>query len=64
MTKPGLLLWLPLLWPDRERPRVGEVELVVIDLAVLCRERQFHRLFPMSSSMTLMYWTGPIRRLK
>lgn len=28
----ALLLWLPLLWPDRERPRKGEVELVVIDV--------------------------------
>ena len=28
----ALLLWLPLLWPDRERPRAGEVELVVIDV--------------------------------
>lgn len=28
----ALLLWLPLLWPDRERPREGEVELVVIDV--------------------------------
>ena len=28
----ALLLWLPLLWPDRERPAKGEVELVVIDV--------------------------------
>lgn len=28
----ALLLWLPLLWPDRERPREGEVELVLIDV--------------------------------
>lgn len=28
----ALLLWLPLLWPDRERPREGEVELLVIDV--------------------------------
>ncbi|MBD9480966.1 DNA internalization-related competence protein ComEC/Rec2 [Pseudoxanthomonas sp. PXM02] len=28
----ALLLWLPLLWPDRERPREGEVELVAIDV--------------------------------
>ena len=28
----ALLLWLPLLWPDRERPREDEVELMVIDV--------------------------------
>lgn len=28
----AVLLWLPLLWPDREKPREGEVELVVIDV--------------------------------
>ncbi|WP_233198751.1 MULTISPECIES: DNA internalization-related competence protein ComEC/Rec2 [Luteimonas] len=35
------LLWLPLLWPDRQLPRAGEVELVVLDvgqgLSVLVR---------------------------
>ena len=37
----ALLLWLPLLWPDRDLPRHGEAELVVIDvgqgLSVLVR---------------------------
>lgn len=28
----ALLLWLPLLWPDRDLPRGGEVELVVTDV--------------------------------
>ncbi len=28
----ALLVWLPLLWPDRHLPRHGEVELVVIDV--------------------------------
>ncbi len=28
----AVLLWLPLLWLDRERPGAGEVELVVIDV--------------------------------
>ncbi len=45
----ALLLWLPLLWPDRERPREGEVELLVIDvgqgLAVLVRTARHALLF-------------------
>lgn len=45
----ALLLWLPLLWPDRELPREGEVELVVIDvgqgLAVLVRTAHHALLF-------------------
>ncbi len=28
----ALLLWLPLLWPDRDLPRHGEVELVMFDV--------------------------------
>lgn len=47
------LLWLPLLWPDRELPREGEAELVVIDvgqgLAVLVR----------TSRHALLYDAGP-----
>ena len=43
----ALLLWLPLLWPGRELPRHGEVELVLLDvgqgLSVLVRTRG-HRL--------------------
>lgn len=43
----ALLLWLPLLWPVRELPRHGEVELVLLDvgqgLSVLVRTRD-HRL--------------------
>jgi len=49
----ALLLWLPLLWPDRERPRVGEVELVVIDvgqgLSALVR----------TANHTLLFDAGP-----
>lgn len=43
----AVLLWLPLLWPVRELPRYGEVELVLLDvgqgLSVLVRTRG-HRL--------------------
>nr|WP_298133536.1 DNA internalization-related competence protein ComEC/Rec2 [uncultured Pseudoxanthomonas sp.] len=49
----ALLLWLPLLWPDRERPRAGEVELVVIDvgqgLSALVR----------TANHTLLFDAGP-----
>ncbi|MEL1266421.1 DNA internalization-related competence protein ComEC/Rec2 [Pseudoxanthomonas putridarboris] len=49
----ALLLWLPLLCPDRELPRQGEVELVVIDvgqgLSVLVR----------TSRHALLYDAGP-----
>lgn len=45
----ALLLWLPLLWPDRELPAHGEVELLVIDvgqgLSVLVRTRQHALLY-------------------
>lgn len=47
------LLWLPLLWPNLESPKEGEVELLVIDvgqgLSVLVRTRQH----------SLLYDTGP-----
>src|SRR5690606_38466404 len=43
------LLWLPLLWPDRELPRHGEAELVMIDvgqgLAVLVRTARHALLY-------------------
>lgn len=45
----AVLLWLPLVWPDRERPRAGEVELVVIDvgqgLSALVRTSRHALLF-------------------
>ncbi len=45
----AMLLWLPLLWPDRELPRQGEAELVVIDvgqgLSVLVRTRHHALLY-------------------
>ncbi len=48
-----LLLWLPLLWPDRELPRHGEAELVVFDvgqgLSVLVR----------TANHALVYDMGP-----
>lgn len=47
------LLWLPLLWPDRDLPGPGEAELVVLDvgqgLAVLIR----------TAGHTVLYDTGP-----
>jgi len=43
----AMLLWLPLLWPARELPRYGEVEVALLDvgqgLSVLVRTRD-HRL--------------------
>ncbi|SOD51036.1 competence protein ComEC [Pseudoxanthomonas wuyuanensis] len=50
------LLWLPLLWPDRELPAQGEAELVMVDvgqgLAVLVR----------TASHALLYDAGPAVR--
>jgi len=50
---PALLLCLPLLWPDRQRPPPGAVELLVMDvgqgLAVLVR----------TARHTLLYDAGP-----
>lgn len=47
----GLLLWLPLLYPPRELPRPGEVELTVIDvgqgLSVLVRTAGHALLYDM-----------------
>jgi competence protein ComEC len=52
----ALLLWLPLLWPQRNLPEAGEVELQVIDvgqgLSVLVR----------TSRHTLLYDMGPAIR--
>ena len=49
----ALLLWLPLLWPDRRLPREGEAELVVLDvgqgLSVLVR----------TARHVVLYDTGP-----
>ena len=45
----ALLLWLPLLWPDRRLPAPGEAELVVLDvgqgLSVLVRTAHHSLLF-------------------
>lgn len=50
------LLWLPLLWPDRELPAQGEAELILIDvgqgLSVLVR----------TANHALLYDTGPAVR--
>ena len=52
----ALLLWLPLLWPARELPRQGEVELVLLDvgqgLSVLVR----------TGNHQLLYDAGPAVR--
>ena len=52
----ALLLWLPLLWPQQELPRKGEVELVVFDvgqgLSVLVR----------TAGHRLLYDAGPAVR--
>ncbi len=50
-----LLLWLPLLWPDRELPRHGEAELVVLDvgqgLSVLVRTANHALLYDMGPAI-------------
>ncbi len=47
----ALLLWLPLLWPDRHLPRSGEAEVIVLDvgqgLSVLVRTRTHALLYDM-----------------
>lgn len=52
----ALLLWLPLLWPDRQLPEHGEVELLVLDvgqgLSVVVRTRRH----------VLLYDAGPAAR--
>lgn len=51
----ALLLWLPLLWPDRQLPTPGEAELTVLDvgqgLSVLVRTRQHALLFDMGPAV-------------
>lgn len=51
----ALLLWLPLLWPDRRLPAHGEAEMVVIDvgqgLSVLVRTRRHALLYDMGPAI-------------
>lgn len=51
----ALLLWLPLLWPDRAAPDAGEVEIVVLDvgqgLSVLVRTANHHLLYDMGPAI-------------
>jgi competence protein ComEC len=51
----ALLLWLPLLWPDRGLPQPGEAELVVIDvgqgLSVLVRTAHHSLLYDMGPAI-------------
>ncbi|MDQ3228956.1 MAG: DNA internalization-related competence protein ComEC/Rec2 [Pseudomonadota bacterium] len=49
----ALLLWLPLLWPDRELPGHGEAEIVVIDVG------QGLSLLVRTSRHALLYDMGP-----
>jgi len=56
------LLWLPLLWPDRQLPRDGEVELVVFDvgqgLSVLIRTAQHAVLYDTGPAVPEAYDAG------
>lgn len=51
----AMLLWLPLLWPDRRLPERGEAELVVIDvgqgLSVLVRTANHSLLYDMGPAV-------------
>lgn len=51
----ALLLWLPLLWPDRHLPDPGEVELTVLDvgqgLSVLVRTAHHSLLYDMGPAV-------------
>lgn len=51
----AVLLWLPLLWPDRRLPREGEAELVVVDvgqgLSVLVRTARHALLYDMGPAV-------------
>lgn len=51
----ALLLWLPLLYPDRDLPRPGEAELLVVDvgqgLSVLVRTNRHALLYDMGPAM-------------
>jgi len=58
----AVLLWLPLLWPDRELPRHGEAELVVLDvgqgLSVLLRTARHAYLYDMGPAVPDGYDAG------
>lgn len=51
----ALLLWLPLLWPQRHLPATGEAELTMLDvgqgLSVLVRTRQHALLYDMGPAV-------------
>nr|MDQ3039491.1 DNA internalization-related competence protein ComEC/Rec2 [Pseudomonadota bacterium] len=51
----ALLLWLPLLWPQRDLPRHGQAEIVFIDvgqgLSVLVRTKQHALLYDMGPAV-------------
>jgi competence protein ComEC len=51
----ALLLWLPLLWPDRQLPPFGDAELVVLDvgqgLSILIRTAHHNLLYDMGPAM-------------
>ena len=57
-----LLLWLPLLWPDRGLPRHGEVELVVLDvgqgMSLLVRTAGYAMLYDMGPAVRDGYDAG------
>lgn len=52
----ALLLWLPLLWPDRHLPRPGEVELVMVDVG------QGTSVLVRTAGHALLYDMGPAVR--
>nr|WP_082672813.1 DNA internalization-related competence protein ComEC/Rec2 [Luteimonas abyssi] len=58
----ALLLWLPLLWPDRQLPGEGEAELVMLDvgqgLSVLVRTRTHAVLYDMGPAVPDGYDAG------
>lgn len=58
----ALLLWLPLLWPSRDLPRDGEVQLLVIDvgqgLSVLVRTARHSLLYDMGPATRDGYDAG------
>jgi competence protein ComEC len=52
----ALLLWLPLLWPDRQLPRHGEAELVLLDVG------QGMSLLVRTAGHSMLYDMGPATR--
>lgn len=58
----AVLLWLPLLWPDRQLPRQGEAEVVVLDvgqgLAVLVRTARHAVLYDTGPALPEAYDAG------